>query len=88
MQTSPKRPSVKAEITQVILFYAGYVALGWCLAGNGMMAVLLSPSGTPSMGAVFLAMSYVLMRLFALLILPGLIVARIGMWVVDRRGMK
>jgi len=83
-QASRKRPSVKTEVAQVILFYAGYVALGWFLAGNGMMAVLLSPSGTPSMGAVFVAMAYVVMRLFALLILPGLIVARIGMALVKR----
>jgi len=83
-----KRPSIKSEVAQVIGFYVGYIGLGWFLAGNGMMAVLLSPSGTPSIGAVFLAMAYVLMRLFALLILPGLIVARVGMWVAQRWLLK
>lgn len=73
-----------SQLVQGLILYGIYVALGYWLSGNGLMSTLLSPSGTPSFGAVAVALIYVLLRLFILAFLPAVIVCRIWNMVASK----
>jgi len=72
-----KPQSGLSQIVQGLILYGMYFGIGHWLSGNGLMSTLLSPSGTPSFGAVAAALVYVLLRLFMLAFLPAMIVWRI-----------
>ena len=72
-----KPPTARSEIIQAIILCCGYFALGRWFAATGWMSILLSPSGNPPFGIVAAALAYILLRLFVLLILPGMILARV-----------
>ena len=72
-----KPPTARSEVIQAVILCIGYIALGRWFAATGWMSILLSPSGNPPFGIVAAALAYILLRLFVLLVLPGLFVARV-----------
>lgn len=65
------------------MIFIVYVALGEWMANTGYLTALLSPAGQ-SAGRIILALLYVALRLFVLLVIPGLLAVSI---VVRLRGL-
>ena len=59
------------------------VSMRWLVAENVVASILSAGEHTPG-STLMLAALFVLLRLFVLLILPALLLCRLGLWVFDR----
>lgn len=65
------------DAVQIALAYIIYLVMGYWLAGNSGLSVLIAPNPHMSTIMVAIAFGYIMLRLFILIFLPGIILLKL-----------